>query len=82
MLHTSLLWFYVAVDDNWNRKTERAMKIVFEIGEEEITATMKTDSAAARDFVNLLPLSLTLTDYSVEKVADLPKALLRKVNLP
>lgn len=51
------------------------MKIVFEIGGEEITATMKTDSAAARDFVNLLPLSLTLTDYSVEKVADLPKAL-------
>lgn len=51
------------------------MKVIFEIGEEEITATMKADSAAAKDFVALLPLSLTLTDYSVEKVADLPKAL-------
>ncbi|NOK18150.1 hypothetical protein HMI50_14110 [Corallococcus carmarthensis] len=40
-----------------------------------LTATLD-DSAAARDFVSLLPLSLTLRDYAgTEKVSDLPKRL-------
>lgn len=34
------------------------------------------DSAAARDFVSQLPLTLTLADYNAtEKIADLPKKL-------
>ena len=34
------------------------------------------DTAAARDFLSLLPLRLTLTDYhSTEKIADLPRKL-------
>lgn len=40
-----------------------------------LTATLE-DNAAARDFVGLLPLSLTLRDYAgTEKVSDLPKHL-------
>ena len=34
------------------------------------------DTEAARDFVSLLPLTLTLEDYaSTEKIADLPRKL-------
>ncbi|WP_323816294.1 cyclophilin-like fold protein [Cellvibrio sp. NN19] len=34
------------------------------------------DSAASRDFLSLLPLTLTLEDYSkTEKISDLPKRL-------
>jgi hypothetical protein len=40
-----------------------------------LTATLE-DSAATRDFVALLPLSLTLRDYGgTEKVSDLPRRL-------
>jgi hypothetical protein len=41
----------------------------------ELRAVM-TDSAAARDFVSLLPLTLTLEDYNrTEKISSLPKKL-------
>lgn len=51
------------------------MKIRIKTGEAEITATMQ-DNAAARDFISLLPLTLTLQDYaSTEKISDLPKKL-------
>jgi hypothetical protein len=44
-------------------------------GEESVAATLG-DTAAARDFASLLPLTLTLKDYaSTEKVADLPRSL-------
>lgn len=40
-----------------------------------LTATLD-DNAATRDFVSLLPLSLTLSDYAgTEKVSDLPRRL-------
>lgn len=43
-----------------------------------LTATLE-QSEAARDFLELLPLTLTLTDYhSTEKVADLPRRLSTK----
>ena len=42
---------------------------------EVLTATLE-DNATTRDFVSLLPLSLTLRDYAgTEKVSDLPKRL-------
>ena len=51
------------------------MKIRMRLEGRSITATLE-ESAAARDFLSLLPLSLTLTDYnSTEKVADLPRKL-------
>lgn len=44
-------------------------------GDEALTATLD-DTSAGRDFVSMLPLELTLTDYhGIEKVADLPRKL-------
>ncbi len=49
------------------------IKLVLE--ETTLLATLD-DSAAARDFAALLPLELTLSDYSsTEKIADLPRRL-------
>lgn len=43
-----------------------------------ITATL-IDSETTRDFVSLLPLTLTLQDYAgIEKISDLPRALTTK----
>ncbi len=51
------------------------MKLRLHIGSEIATATLD-DTAAARDFAALLPLSLTLKDYAVvERIADLPRKL-------
>lgn len=51
------------------------MKVRIQLEGRSLTATLD-DNAAAREFLALLPLSLTLTDYnSTEKVADLPKKL-------
>ena len=41
----------------------------------ELTATLE-NNAAAKDFLALLPMTLTLEDYSkTEKISDLPKRL-------
>jgi hypothetical protein len=54
---------------------ETNMKIKISVGGKEITATM-SDNAAARDFVSLLPLTLTLEDYNrTEKISNLPRKL-------
>ncbi|MFO1317632.1 MAG: cyclophilin-like fold protein [Burkholderiales bacterium] len=51
------------------------MKIRLRIEGKVMTATL-LDTATARDFVSLLPLTLTLEDYaSTEKIAYLPKNL-------
>ena len=51
------------------------MKIQLELGDTVLSATLE-DSAAAKDFASLLPLTLTLNDYAAtEKVADLPRKL-------
>ena len=51
------------------------MKIRMDVEGIELTATLD-DTEAARDFVSLLPLALTLEDYaSTEKIADLPRKL-------
>jgi hypothetical protein len=53
----------------------RTMRIRMNVEGGAITATL-VDSAAARDFVALLPMTLTLEDYaSTEKIAYLPKKL-------
>jgi hypothetical protein len=57
-----------------NKKAED-MKIRITIGDKVVTATL-TDSEAARDFVSLLPLTLTLEDYAkTEKISYLPRKL-------
>lgn len=46
------------------------------VGKRTLTAVLD-DSAAARDFASLLPLSLKLSDYaSTEKISDLPRKLI------
>ena len=51
------------------------MKVRLIIDGAVMTATLD-DNAAARDFVSLLPLTLTLRDYAgTEKVSDLPRRL-------
>ncbi len=52
-----------------------AMKIRLKIQDNVITATL-LDNATSRDFVSLLPISLTLEDYAAtEKISDLPRNL-------
>ena len=54
------------------------MKIRLVVDGTPLTATLD-NSAAARDFASLLPLSLTLDDYeSTEKISDLPRRLSTK----
>ena len=51
------------------------MKIRIEVDGTLIIA-MLDDNATAKDFASLLPLTLTLDDYSgTEKISDLPKKL-------
>ena len=51
------------------------MKICMDIEGTAITATL-LDTATARDFASLLPLTLTLNDYAAtEKISDLPRRL-------
>jgi hypothetical protein len=52
-----------------------SMKIRLKVGDTILTATL-IDSATTRDFMSLLPLTLTLKDYAgTEKISDLPKRL-------
>jgi len=45
---------------------------------DRVTATL-ADHATSRDFISLLPLTLTLEDYNgTEKISDLPKKLSTK----
>jgi len=54
---------------------EAAMKIRLTVDGKIATATLY-DNATARDFMSLLPLTLTLNDYDrIERVADLPRKL-------
>ena len=51
------------------------MKLNLTIGGKVVTATL-ADNATARDFVSVLPLSVSMNDLFVrEKYGDLPKAL-------
>ena len=51
------------------------MKIRIVVGDQSIPVTLD-DNASARDFVSLLPLSLTLEDHAdTEKIATLPRKL-------
>lgn len=50
-------------------------KVTMSIGNQNYLVTLN-DSQAAKDFYELLPLTLNLEDYNqTEKIADLPKAL-------
>ncbi len=54
---------------------EETMKVEIRIAGHAIPVTLE-DNATTKDFVALLPLTLTLSDYaSAEKISDLPKKL-------
>lgn len=54
------------------------MKLKLTVGDQSVTATAY-DNPTSRDFISLLPLTLTLKDYaSTEKISDLPKRLSTK----
>lgn len=54
---------------------ENELRIRFKVGGDELLATLD-DSVASREFIALLPLELTLTDYNdTEKIAYLPARL-------
>lgn len=58
-----------------SQKPQTAIKISIEIAGTAISATLD-DTPTARDFASLLPLSVTLEDYSeTEKVSQLPRRL-------
>jgi hypothetical protein len=62
-------------NDSQNKPQGWNMRLKITINNREATATMM-DNAAARDFVSLLPLTLTMEDYNqTEKVSNLPKKL-------
>jgi hypothetical protein len=64
-----------APDKTPHQQVEEMTKIRMTVDGTEITANLD-DNATARDFVSLLPMTLTLEDYSkTEKVSDLPKRL-------
>jgi len=51
------------------------MKIKISTGNTVLTAT-RLDNSTSRDFMSLLPLTLTLKDYAgTEKISDLPRKL-------
>jgi len=51
------------------------VKVELRVNEQTIPAVLE-DTPTARAFLQLLPLELTLEDYSgTEKIADLPKRL-------
>jgi len=51
------------------------MKISLKLRDKTLTATLY-DTPTARHFVSMLPLTLTLEDYSkTEKISDLPRKL-------
>jgi len=51
------------------------MKIILKIADKEMTATL-IDSETTRDFVSLLPLTLTMNDlFGREKFGHLPRAI-------
>jgi hypothetical protein len=51
------------------------MDITLTVGDTELTANL-VDSETTRDFLSLLPLELTLSDYrETEKISDLPRQL-------
>jgi hypothetical protein len=64
-----------AAHDTGATKIVAPMKIRMSSEGTPITATLD-DNATSRDFVSLLPLTLTLKDYAAtEKISDLPRKL-------
>lgn len=57
------------------KKETQEIQVKITVGDTVLTATM-LDNETSRDFITMLPLTLTLKDYAgTEKISDLPKRL-------
>src|SRR5213080_1327446 len=64
-----------SADETTTTNQTPAMKIRLKVGNKVLTATL-ADNKTARDFVSLLPLTLTMNDlFGREKYARLPRAI-------
>lgn len=57
----------------WSQK-ETNMKVRFAFAGHKVTVTLY-DNPSARDFASMLPLDLTFSDFSNEKIAYLPRRI-------
>lgn len=71
----SFLFTFMTLTASAHGEENDSMKIKISAGNTVLTATM-LDNATSRDFMSLMPLTLTLKDYAgKEKVSDLPRKL-------
>jgi hypothetical protein len=64
-----------SIDSINQKENSKTMKIKISVGEMSVIASM-LDNATARDFISLLPLTLTLDDYAgTEKISYLSRKL-------
>src|SRR5215216_1930158 len=64
-----------SADETTTTNQTPAMKITLKVGNKVLTATL-ADNKTARDFVSLLPLTLTMNDlFGREKFGHLPRAI-------
>src|SRR5437773_6235244 len=64
-----------SADETTTTNQTPAMKIRLKVGNKVLTATL-ADNKTARDFVSLLPLTLTMNDlFGREKFGHLPRAI-------
>ena len=75
-LMSAMALSYAAVaDENTTTKDGDSMKIIVKVGDKALTATL-IDSKTAKDFVSLLPLTLTMNDlFGREKFGHLPRPI-------
>lgn len=67
--------FVGAQGEGTNVQEGAAMRIRFTFADQDFTATLE-DNASARDLLTMLPLDLTITDFSSdEKIVHLPRRL-------
>ncbi len=75
LLANLALWSLAPVSLAQKASQEKTMNITLKIGNQTLKATL-TDSATTRDFLSLLPLTLTLEDHGgTEKIASPPRKL-------
>lgn len=66
---------HAVCDEEKTIKHADSMKITLKVGDKTLAATL-IDSKTSRDFVSLLPLTLTMNDlFGREKFAHLPRAI-------
>lgn len=75
LLVTSMICYGTAAE-TFGKKADSMAKIKIVVDNKTSLTAILDDTAAAQDFLSLLPLKLTLEDYNnTEKVSDLPRPI-------